>query len=143
MPMFSSVLVSFDIMSSLYVLVDIFVNSQRNFNNLNLKHFIVSSILDIIWTLTYLPMSHFCLLWSDFTRVSQNFKSFYVVNYIYKVHWATLRWWGHLRVTSSSFPNPTINMFLKSQGFFHNCTSNFYMYVKLNTPSLPSLNIKF
>lgn len=52
MPMFSRkfVLVSFDIMSSLYVLVDI-VNSQRNFNNLNLKHFIVSSILDIIWTL--------------------------------------------------------------------------------------------
>lgn len=51
MPMFSrKFLVSFDIMSSLYVLVDI-VNSQRNFNNLNLKHFIVSSILDIIWTL--------------------------------------------------------------------------------------------
>lgn len=118
MPMFSSVLVSFDIMSSLYVLVDIFVNSQRNFNNLNLKHYIVSSILDIIWTLTYLPipmitipmiinddlfmcitytslnlslspslssqavMSHICLLWSDFTRVSQNFKSLHLVNYI-------------------------------------------------------------
>lgn len=111
--MFSSVLVSFDIMSSLYVLVDIIVNSQRNFNNLNLKHFTVSSILDIMWTLTYLPipmitnddlficitytslnfslspslssqavMYNFCLLWSDFTRVSQNFKSFYVVNYI-------------------------------------------------------------